>query len=304
MTGYEVYRDGLLAGTPTAPSFLDGGLQRGTTYSYAVRARDAAGNFSALTAPVGATTPALAISAVSATAMATAATVTWTTDVPATSEVVYGTTAAYDATTGEAPSLVTSHAMTLTGLTPGTLYHFAVVSADASGARSASADFTFTTAAAGGGAFVNEILIQGMNLPTALKFLPNGDMLILELGGKVWVIPAGTTSVDPSPFLTLTNIGTLNGQQGLMDMALDPAFQANRFYYVFYTLGSPNRDRVSRFTATSDLRGTVAGSELVVYQDPRRRERRASRRRARVRWGREALHHDGRALRTGRRPGS
>ncbi len=30
-----------------------------------------------------------------------------------------------------------------------------------------------------------------MNLPTAVKFLPNGDMLILELGGKIWKVPAG-----------------------------------------------------------------------------------------------------------------
>jgi glucose/arabinose dehydrogenase len=66
----------------------------------------------------------------------------------------------------------------------------------------------------------------------------------------------------------LTNIGTLNGQQGLMDLTFDPDFANNRFYYVFYTLGAPNRDRVSRFTATAALTGTVPGSELVIYQDP------------------------------------
>ena len=39
-------------------------------------------------------------------------------------------------------------------------------------------------------------------------------------------------------------------------------------YYVFYTLGSPNRDRVSRFTANAALTGTVPGSEFVLYEDP------------------------------------
>ena len=53
-----------------------------------------------------------------------------------------------------------------------------------------------------------------------------------------------------------------------MDMVLDPDFSTNRYYYVFYTLGTPNRDRVSRFTATADYLGTVAGSEVVLYQDP------------------------------------
>ena len=49
---------------------------------------------------------------------------------------------------------------------------------------------------------------------------------------------------------------------------LDPNFSTNRFYYIFYTLGSPNHDRLSRFTANSTLTGTVAGSELVLYEDP------------------------------------
>ena len=28
-----------------------------------------------------------------------------------------------------------------------------------------------------------------------------------------------------------------------MDLAFDPDFATNHYYYVFYTLGSPNRDR-------------------------------------------------------------
>ena len=57
-------------------------------------------------------------------------------------------------------------------------------------------------------------------------------------------------------------------QQGIYDIALDPDFATNHYYYVFYTLGTPNRDRLSRFTANATNTGTVAGSELVLYQDP------------------------------------
>jgi glucose/arabinose dehydrogenase len=74
--------------------------------------------------------------------------------------------------------------------------------------------------------------------------------------------------VDPVPFLQLTNIGNGGVQQGIMDLVFDPSFATNRFYYVFYTLGSPNKDRVSRFTANADASGTVSGSEVVLYQDP------------------------------------
>ena len=44
VTGYEVYRGGVLVGTVTTTYFLDSGLAANTTYSYAVRAIDAAGN--------------------------------------------------------------------------------------------------------------------------------------------------------------------------------------------------------------------------------------------------------------------
>src|SRR5213079_3131859 len=96
-------------------------------------------------------------------------------------------------------------------------------------------------------------LVSGMNLPTVLKFLPNGDMVVLELGGKIWKVHPSTWQVDSTPFLTLTNIGSLSGQQGAMDMVLDPDFTTNHYYYVFYTLGSPNHDRTSRFTANADV---------------------------------------------------
>jgi glucose/arabinose dehydrogenase len=269
VTGYQVLRDGLLVGSTAASSFLDGGLLRGTPYGYTVRALDAAGNVSADSAIAHVVTPALAIGGVASASTTTTATISWITDVPATSQVHYGPTPSYGADTPADPTLTASHAVTITGLAPGALYHFSVDSSDATGAHVLSGDGTFTTASAGGpGNFVNEVLISGMNLPTAMKFLPNGDMLIAELGGKVWLVPAGTLQVAPAPFLTISNIGTLNGQQGLMDLALDPAYLLNHDYYAFYTLGSPNRDRVSRFTATADGTGTVPGSELVIYQDP------------------------------------
>ena len=65
----------------------------------------------------------------------------------------------------------------------------------------------------------------------------------------------------------ITNTGT-PVQQGIMDLALDPDFATNHHYYVFYTAGTPNRDRLSRFTANASLTGTVAGSELILYEDP------------------------------------
>ena len=46
------------------------------------------------------------------------------------------------------PALVTAHSQAVSGLQPGTLYHYRVKSRDAAGNLATSGDFTFTTAAA------------------------------------------------------------------------------------------------------------------------------------------------------------
>ncbi|WP_395360663.1 glycosyl hydrolase family 8 [Streptomyces sp. YH02] len=57
VTGYNVYRGGTLVGTSTGPSYTDTGLTASTSYSYTVKARDAAGNLSAASNTLSVTTP-------------------------------------------------------------------------------------------------------------------------------------------------------------------------------------------------------------------------------------------------------
>ena len=71
----------------------------------------------------------------------TSATITWITDEPSTSQVEYwpGSFSALDRT------LVTSHSVTLTDLTPGTTYHYTCRSTDAAGNLAVSEEHIFTT---------------------------------------------------------------------------------------------------------------------------------------------------------------
>jgi hypothetical protein len=71
--------------------------------------------------------------------------ITWFTDEPSDSQVEYGSTAAYGSSTGTDPALTTTHAMTLSELTSGSVYHFRVLSRDGSGNIAASSDMTFAT---------------------------------------------------------------------------------------------------------------------------------------------------------------
>ncbi|GAA2399213.1 hypothetical protein Cme02nite_08060 [Catellatospora methionotrophica] len=58
VTGYEVFRGGTLVGSPTGTSYTDSGLAASTSYSYTVKARDAAGNRSAASSTVTVSTSA------------------------------------------------------------------------------------------------------------------------------------------------------------------------------------------------------------------------------------------------------
>jgi hypothetical protein len=95
------------------------------------------------------TTPPV-ISAVSASGVGqSAATIAWTTNEAATTQVDYGKTAAYGTSTTLDQTRVTAHRQTITGLAPATTYHYRVRSVDAAGnGRVSTVDRTFTTSAA------------------------------------------------------------------------------------------------------------------------------------------------------------
>src|SRR5207253_10803442 len=91
--------------------------------------------------------PTLTITNVASSASATGATVTWSTGVPATSQVFYGTTSVYGSSTTLDTTLLTSHSQSISGLSPSTTYHFQVQSKDSSNTVVSSTDNTFITAA-------------------------------------------------------------------------------------------------------------------------------------------------------------
>lgn len=79
---------------------------------------------------------------------ATTATIGWTTIALSDSQVQYGLTTSYGSSSTLNPSMVTAHSVNLTGLTNATTYHFRVLSRDAAGSLTTSADYTFTTGSA------------------------------------------------------------------------------------------------------------------------------------------------------------
>lgn len=87
------------------------------------------------------------ISALAATPSSDGATITWTTNKPADSQVQFGPTSAYGRFSNRDATLVTSHKVVVTGLAAGT-WHYRAWTQDASWNLSTSPDMTFTVGAA------------------------------------------------------------------------------------------------------------------------------------------------------------
>jgi hypothetical protein len=112
-------------------------------------ARDAEGNTATSNVNVTVANTAPIISAVSVamgSITESSAIITWTTNIPATSQVNYGTTTGYGLFTLVDSTLTTSHSQILNSLAPGTLHHYQVLSGNSGGSPATSSDNTFTTA--------------------------------------------------------------------------------------------------------------------------------------------------------------
>ncbi|MGD0797327.1 MAG: fibronectin type III domain-containing protein, partial [Acidobacteriaceae bacterium] len=127
------------------------GLISGTTYYFVAQSigADGATGYSAVmsftttgTAPAG--PPVISNVAVSSITN-TSATITWTTDQASSSLVNFGATTGYGSASPLNPTLVTSHSVTLTGLTLGTTYDFDVVSVNSGAMSSISGNSSFLT---------------------------------------------------------------------------------------------------------------------------------------------------------------
>ena len=102
--------------------------------------------------------------------------------------------------------------------------------------------------------------------PVELGGYPGGRLFVAEQDGLVLLFDG-----DGSNERVLLDIRSLvsreGDEEGLLSIALDPAFEASGHVWAYYSVaGGPRRTRLSRFTATADVAG--ASSELVVLEAP------------------------------------
>lgn len=99
-------------------------------------------------------------------------------------------------------------------------------------------------------------VVEGLERPWSMAWLPDGAMLITERPGRLRIVRNGT--LDPTEITGVPEVLAVN-QGGLMDVSVHPNFVENRFIYLTYSHGSDdaNQTRVARATfdgkALSDL---------------------------------------------------
>ena len=165
------------------------------------------------------------VSAVSATPADTSAQVVWTTDEAGSSIVDYGFTASYGTSTSEADTSprVTSHNVSVSGLTTCTTYHYRVRSKDAATNTGSGSDVTFTTTGCAGSSTVVDESQEEVDSST-------GGTADLSTSGMdvTLTIPAGATGADAvfqiksiDPATTYASIGMPAGKEAVGAYAFD-----------------------------------------------------------------------------------
>ncbi len=87
-----------------------------------------------------------------------------------------------------------------------------------------------------------ETIVNNLDTPWAIDFLPSGEMLFTERGGKVSLFDLETKELIKVGEIKVSEVS----ESGLLGIAVDPDFESNSFIYIYYTYDKGNK--VSRFT--------------------------------------------------------
>ncbi|MDB5204566.1 MAG: hypothetical protein JWP09_594 [Candidatus Taylorbacteria bacterium] len=143
------------------------------------------------------------ISGLSATPASNAATISWTTNVDASSQVSFGPTYNYSRTTAETDVVtrVTSHSINISGLVACSIYHYKVASTDELSHTGESNDSTFTTTGCTGNAAVVASDSNSINVGSGGSF--SVDSMNIS-------VPNNFTSATTSATFQIKKLNTLS----------------------------------------------------------------------------------------------
>jgi glucose/arabinose dehydrogenase len=111
---------------------------------------------------------------------------------------------------------------------------------------------------------------EGLVNPWGLAFLPDGRMLVTEKPGRLRIVSADGKQLS-EPVTGLPAVDA-RGQGGLLDVALDPAFQKNQLIYWSYSEAAEtqgmNNTAVARGRLVDGAAPRVENVQVIFHQAP------------------------------------
>ena len=104
------------------------------------------------------------------------------------------------------------------------------------------------------------VLATGLSHPWSLAFLPNGDLLVTELDGRLRIVRDGV--LDSAPIRGVPSVSRAGRFAGLLEVALHPRFADNRLIYLTYRESSESRVTLAR----ARLDGSALHDMQVLWQ--------------------------------------
>ncbi|MDP6610441.1 MAG: PQQ-dependent sugar dehydrogenase, partial [Vicinamibacterales bacterium] len=101
-------------------------------------------------------------------------------------------------------------------------------------------------------------VVEGLERPWGMTFLPDGDLLVTEKPGRLRIVRDGVLLPDPVPGVPAVHS---EGQAGLFDVLPHPQFVSNRLLYVAYA--DPNNGA----STTHVIRGRFENDRLSDIED-------------------------------------
>ena len=113
-----------------------------------------------------------------------------------------------------------------------------------------------------------ETVVEGLNTPWAVAFLPSGELLITERGGTMRTAKPGTKPSSPIQGIPALAV---QGQGGLLDVVLDSDFARNRTLYFCFSEpgdGKTNSTALARAKLSEDNK-RLSEVKVIFSQKPK-----------------------------------
>lgn len=111
--------------------------------------------------------------------------------------------------------------------------------------------------------FVDDLVLAGIDEPLGMAFLADGRLLFTErTNARIRLIVNGAIAAT-DPMVTVPNVRSTGGEQGLLGIAMDPGWPARPYLYIHYDYSGSATIRISRYTVGGDLTFTGDGSLTI-----------------------------------------